>query len=49
LNRFWAWCDRALGYGKMSNPRKFWDISPSRNSNTKVRIKITEDKCMLVS
>ena len=26
LNRFWAWTDDLLGYGKMSDPKEYWDI-----------------------
>jgi hypothetical protein len=25
LNRFWAWTDDLFGYGKMSDPRKYWE------------------------
>jgi len=25
LNRFWAWTDDLLGYGRMSDPRRYWD------------------------
>jgi hypothetical protein len=24
LNRFWVWADEKLGYGKMSDPKKYW-------------------------
>ncbi len=33
LNKFWAWSDRKLGYGKMQNPRKYWDIPIERHKN----------------
>jgi reductive dehalogenase len=26
LNRLWVWTDDLLGYGRMSDPRKYWDI-----------------------
>ena len=26
LNKFWAYTDDLFGYGKMSDPRKYWDI-----------------------
>jgi reductive dehalogenase len=26
LNPFWAWTDDLFGFGKMSDPRKYWDI-----------------------
>lgn len=25
LNRFWVWADDAMGYGRMPDPRKYWD------------------------
>jgi len=25
LNRLWVWADELLGYGKMSNPEKYWE------------------------
>ncbi|UCD45331.1 MAG: reductive dehalogenase [Candidatus Bathyarchaeota archaeon] len=25
LNRFWTWTDDLMGYGKMKDPRKYWD------------------------
>lgn len=30
LNRFWAWTDDLLGYGKMSDPKKYWDKNPKK-------------------
>jgi len=27
LNRLWVWADELLGYGKMSDPRKYWNGS----------------------
>jgi len=26
LNRLWVWTDDLFGYGKMSDPSKYWDI-----------------------
>jgi hypothetical protein len=26
LNRFWVWADDMMGYGKMADPREYWDI-----------------------
>ena len=31
LNRFFVWADELMGYGKMSDPSKYWDI-PYRKS-----------------
>jgi reductive dehalogenase len=25
LNRFWAWTDDLMGYGKMANPKEYWE------------------------
>jgi hypothetical protein len=25
LNRFWAWTDDLIGYGKMANPKEYWE------------------------
>ena len=33
LNRFWVWSDDLMGYGKISDPRKYWDIPIENHKN----------------
>ena len=33
LNKFWVWSDDLMGYGKISNPRNYWDIPIENHKN----------------
>ena len=33
LNKFWVWSDDLMGYGKISNPREYWNIPIEKHKN----------------